>query len=1098
MSDNASGSEQQQQMEEISICPDVWYGVFAFVSPRELGLILALISDEFDALVDVHFKSRKWSLGPLEILRAIDGNDAEIAIESSDERLPIPQGPPPNKVIGFKVIWISYIDQTVVKFLQRIRRLFNSAAETTVCITTSDDQNRSWEIIWQKIWPLVNDNIGRLFLDLAQLDRLRQFSPTVLRSCPNLRWINSDGLFPAFPAGDNADASSRQAVAKWLLSPREDGRPKVLFCDNWEGMGELRGSFVNALEPANFIIRLSHSPNADIAPFELMNNWTGERLNLRRFNEYFWLLVRCPIGREEAKWAAWEEALFEWDWRCQWNCIFISFEDSDIGDGMLDENDEGPNPTDAMGISFLVVQLILLSFLTIFLLNKYAQLRNQRLVVLVSTFFGWLFSFSIIIVLPIDVAITFYKKCLVEESHRSVVDDDTTTGDGGLRMADNEYFERNESFMQCEQPKGFVEDKFLLTLWRIVYWSSQFLTWILLPMLQSYAKAGEFTVKVYWSSQFLTWILLPMLQSYAKAGEFTVKGRLKYAFYSNAVYYGLYFAAFMLLLIYAVSRGVSLDFENLKVLLIAASNTWGLFQLVVLLGYGLIEVPRLFWRLGIKGYRLKRTYFDIDKMSSEKNESDESIREVYTETKNALNLLKSASGPSREKVKQIAAKFPYEFVKHLNGSGADPKESSAALPINCSQLDIGSVNNDAYLIKLHRKVINAAQNYRHCQAQWHSLIESAFYLEDVEVAEQSGLLPAQWARLDVVNGGGTNRRKTKSAALSLLVAALPGYAKARFHLFVTLRRPISQCLAVCFAAMTALILWSECTFFIVSPQLSLAARVLHSAARGYHYKFIQLCAVAMILYLCCCAYFTIFQLRIFRYYRLDPNQMTGENSLIFSAMLICRLTAPLCLNFLGMIHLDSHVTANRGFETQFTKLMGHLDIIPLIAKGIDIYLPIVIVILCLTTWFRLGARFLHNLGVDQFLEEDEMTHEMVQSGKSLVSLERSRVNRIFGRKERNEAWEATAKGMAGRGLANFGAASSNRRGEDVQPILEEVGDESAAAADGGWHSERMSAARLDTSSPNVELGRIGRLYGEGGAHSVEEHQINPQSIFDDI
>uniref|UniRef100_A0A914HJB5 Phosphatidylglycerophosphatase and protein-tyrosine phosphatase 1 n=1 Tax=Globodera rostochiensis TaxID=31243 RepID=A0A914HJB5_GLORO len=1030
MSDNVSEEEQQQQMQEIFICADVWLGVFAFLSPLELGHLIALISDRFDVLVDEHFKTRKWSLGSLE-LRAIGGNGAQIGKNCCGEWLPIPQGPLPNKVIGFNEIWISYIDQTVLEFLQRIRRLFD-ASGTAVSIHTFGSASRSWEIIRQKIWPLVNDNICRL-LD-SQLDLLRQFSPTVLRNCANLRWIESMELFPEFPAEDNADASSRQAVAKWLLTRRGDGRPKMLSCGYWEGMEGLKGPFVNALEPANFIIRLSDSPSAVIEPFELKNNWTGERLTLRQKDEYRWLLVRCPFVREEAKWAAWEKEAFEWELFRQWNRIFLIFYDSDIGDGMVDA-EAGP-------------------------------------IVLVSTFFGWLFSFSIIIVLPIDVAITFYKKCLVEESHRSVVDDDTTTtvpSGGDYRMADNEYFERNESFMQCEQPKGFVEDKFLLTLWRIVYWSSQ----------------------------FLTWILLPMLQSYAKAGEFTVKGRLKYAFYSNVVYYGIYFATFMLLLIYAVSRGVSLDFENLKVLLIAASNTWGLFQLVVLLGYGLIEVPRLFWRLGIKGYRLKRTYFDIDKMSSEKNESDESIREVYTETKNALNLLKSASGPSREKVKQIAAKFPYEFVKHLNGSGADPKESSTALPISsCSQLDIGSVNNDAYLIKLHRKVINAAQNYRHCQAQWHSLIESAFYLEDVELAEQSGLLPAQWARLDVGNGG-TNRRKTKSAAaaLSLLVAALPGYAKARFHLFVTLRRPISQCLAVCFAAMTALILWSECTFFIVSPQLSLAARVLHSAARGYHYKFIQLCAVAMILYLCCCAYFTIFQLRIFRYYRLDSNQTTGENSLIFSAMLICRLTAPLCLNFLGMIHLDSHVTANRGFETQFTKLMGHLDIIPLIAKGIDIYLPIVIVILCLTTWFRLGARFLHNLGVDQFLEEDEMTHEMVQSGKSLVSLERSRVNRIFGRKERNEAWEATSKGMAGRGLANFGVASSNRRGEDVQPILEEVGDDSAASADGGWHSERMLAARLDTSSPNVELGRIGRLYGEGGAHSSEQQQINPHSRY---
>uniref|UniRef100_A0A183C051 GRAS domain-containing protein n=1 Tax=Globodera pallida TaxID=36090 RepID=A0A183C051_GLOPA len=335
MSDNTSESEQQQQMKEISICPDVWYGVFAFVSPRELGQLMALISDEFDALVDVHFKSRKWSLGSMQIYRASDGgNGAQIFNTGSRKLLPIPQGPIPNKVIGIEWIAISYVDQTVVEFLQRIRRLFDSSG-TTVVIGISVGQSRSWEIIRQIIWPLVNDNIGRLFLDLAQLDHLRRFSPTVLRSCPNLRSIASCGLFPAFPADDNADASSAQAVAKWLLTRRGDGRPKIIACDYWGGMEELKGSFVNALEPANFIFHLRSFGSFGIAPFELMNNWTGERLTLRHFNEDYWLLVRCPIGQEEAKWAAWKEAN---DYKS--NSIIV-LNDGKIN-GLLDENDEGP------------------------------------------------------------------------------------------------------------------------------------------------------------------------------------------------------------------------------------------------------------------------------------------------------------------------------------------------------------------------------------------------------------------------------------------------------------------------------------------------------------------------------------------------------------------------------------------------------------------------------------------------------------------------------------------------------------------------------------------------------------------------------------
>uniref|UniRef100_A0A183BJB8 TIR domain-containing protein n=1 Tax=Globodera pallida TaxID=36090 RepID=A0A183BJB8_GLOPA len=277
MSDNTSDEEQQQQMEKIFICADVLLGVFAFLSPFDVGLKMALISDRLDVLVDVHFKSRKWSLGRMEIRRAIGRNGAEIVSERSGGRpLPIPQEPLPGQVIGFEEIWISYVDQTVIEFLQRIRRLFDSSG-TNVWISTADDQSRTAKCL----------------------------------------------------AVDNAEASSRQAVAKWLLTPRGDCFPKILWCElSWEGMEGLKGAFVNASEPVNFIIRPDFFR---IGPFELTNNWTGERLTLRRLKNNL-LLVRCPIAREEDKWAKWEKEAIEWELNSQCNCITIDFKDRDIGD----------------------------------------------------------------------------------------------------------------------------------------------------------------------------------------------------------------------------------------------------------------------------------------------------------------------------------------------------------------------------------------------------------------------------------------------------------------------------------------------------------------------------------------------------------------------------------------------------------------------------------------------------------------------------------------------------------------------------------------------------------------------------------------------
>ena len=62
-----------------------------------------------------------------------------------------------------------------------------------------------------------------------------------------------------------------------------------------------------------------------------------------------------------------------------------------------------------------------------------------------------------------------------------------------------------------------------------------------------------------------------------------------------------------------------------------------------------------------------------------------------------------------------------------------------------------------------------------------------------------------------------------------------------------------------------------------------------------------------ILYLCLCAYYTIFRIRIFNYFYLSLYHLTDENSLIFAANFLCRLTASLSYNFLGMIHMDQAI-----------------------------------------------------------------------------------------------------------------------------------------------------------------------------------------------
>uniref|UniRef100_A0A8C7CC45 LMBR1 domain containing 2a n=1 Tax=Oncorhynchus kisutch TaxID=8019 RepID=A0A8C7CC45_ONCKI len=558
----------------------------------------------------------------------------------------------------------------------------------------------------------------------------------------------------------------------------------------------------------------------------------------------------------------------------------------------------------------LGIEIVLVFFLPLFLLHRYGHFRKQHPLVLFGTLLSWYLCFLIVFILPLDVSTV----CC---SYPPIVSQYSTN-----------------TFV-CHKPWSYIPDGILPVFWRVVYWTSQ----------------------------CLTWLLLPFMQSYASSGGFSIPGKIKTALIENAIYYGTYLVIFCSLLIYLAVHPQWQ--QGLQTISIAAANTWGLFLLVLLLGYGLVEIPCLYWNSSRHGYLLAKTYFKAAKLAKEKSDAEENMDDAMEEVAN-VNESIGYGHPLRISIDTILRKCPMEIQEkmvRLNTEDSEDESTQRTYPSKRS------------LVKLHKQVICAGQRHSQTQVQWAILLEEAFHLEDVCKNETS---------------------TSHQFVHSFLSSQPPGWLgkylytpTIEWYWECVLRQWCYRLLALLLSLLSVAVVWSECTFFSTHPVLSLFAIFIQLAESDYNYLYIEMACFVSILFLCVCVYSTVFRIRVFNYYYLVPHHQTDAYSLLFSGMLFCRLTPPLCLNFLGLIHMDASISHQQRIQTAYTTIMGSMRLLSFIADGFYIYYPMLIVLLCIATYCSLGTRCLNLLGFPQYISQsDDLTSELVEEGRELIRRER--------------------------------------------------------------------------------------------------------------
>jgi hypothetical protein len=125
----------------------------------------------------------------------------------------------------------------------------------------------------------------------------------------------------------------------------------------------------------------------------------------------------------------------------------------------------------------------------------------------------------------------------------------------------------------------------------------------------------------------LTWAVIPVLQGYAVSGAFSVGGRLWHSLKRLWVFYLVIGALAAAGVLGALAAG-SLTLATLPALVFTLSNAYGLIVLVALLGYGLVEIPRIFWRRSWPETRLKWHYHRVGRAADRLTDASDELERV--------------------------------------------------------------------------------------------------------------------------------------------------------------------------------------------------------------------------------------------------------------------------------------------------------------------------------------------------------------------------------------------------------------------------------------------------------------------------------------
>lgn len=499
---------------------------------------------------------------------------------------------------------------------------------------------------------------------------------------------------------------------------------------------------------------------------------------------------------------------------------------------------------------------------------------------------AWAMPLTVFTLLPLDMASSLYRECVL---------DDTIT-------------------KNCDVPFCYVTADVLYVLWRVVYWTAMTFSFIITPLLKGY---------------FLS-------------GEFTLPSKLKDAFLKHVYYFGtLGVLGVLVYLVYGVVFKIWDPRSSLLPIAMSLINAFGLFQIILFLGSGAIQLPRELWYEAYNKRTLRHMQFKAP-----------SAREAFIDAEADLHGAANAVFYVSSRVPETSELRP--FVDRLvRKCPVKAKVSGITDEKFPEKID------RAYLVEVHEKLKQAKLQKDRMYAMWRGLIKKSWRFQDIITNRDNADRQFHTTLI--------NKKKIRKWHTQRMVAEWYWYLRIRPYLL--------RFLCALFAAFSCVIIWSEVTLFVTDssskPKLSIFALIL-DGRKSLSYQAIQFISVCSIAYMIICIYVSLMQMSIFSSrYALLTDHHTDPPSLMFFAAFMSRIAYPLCYNFLTL--------SGNSNSSVFESFMGGVNMVKIFGERFNLYVPILMSVVCFATLFNLTGKVLSVFGFENVFNERSKQNDLVVS-----------------------------------------------------------------------------------------------------------------------